>query len=190
MAKAKNLAATTQPLVNLSSRIRRTCLPRCVESRKFQPKSRDARHSHDAPRVSLSLRWRSAGSSLDWVRHERSCWWDLKCDLLQANKEGHHPPPGGDFFERMGTTKVLHRSIPVSPCKRSLLVLVYDLPPLPRNHSQPNRPYQNHRKSSLWSINHQSYPVLPVSKTTGPLTPALLYSRPRLIAARSLISLV
>jgi hypothetical protein len=69
---------------------------------------------------------------------------------LERIKKAHSPSPGATSFEKMGTIKISHRSISVSPCKRSLLVLVYDLLP-PEVHSQPihSRPEITYRKSKL-----------------------------------------
>jgi hypothetical protein len=57
--------------------------------------------------------------------------------------------PGGDF-QKMGTIKVSHRSLTVSPCsKRFLLILVYDQPPRGSSIANPSSDITIfHRKSS------------------------------------------
>jgi hypothetical protein len=62
-----------------------------------------------------------------------------------TNKEGPVLSPEGDFFEKMDTIKVSHRS-PSVPLQKIPLVLVYDRL-TPENHSSPILQYQNHRKS-------------------------------------------
>jgi hypothetical protein len=80
----------------------------------------------------------------------RQCAPMSRCTSLERIKKAHSPSPGATSFEKMGTIKIPHRSISVSPCKRSLLVLVYDLL-LPEVHSQPihSVPEITYRKSKL-----------------------------------------
>jgi hypothetical protein len=102
-------------------------------------------------------------------RHERCCWRALDSVLFSANK-GRDDPRRRRLLGKMGTIKASHRSIPVSPCKRSRLnrYMISLSRGIIRSQTFDIRIIAS--QVSLWSINQQSYIVPPISKTTGLLT--------------------